>query len=89
MVDAPRGWFPSAPGRMAAIYSAAVMARGRRSGGVTHVFLHDVNRRVERLYALEFLCEKYRVKAVGRLWHFEIPPASNVSSAAATSFCSD
>ncbi|KAE9454243.1 hypothetical protein C3L33_13855, partial [Rhododendron williamsianum] len=79
MIDAPRGWFAEAPGRMAAIYSAAVMARNRKGSGVTHVFLHDVDRRVEKAYAKEFLCRKYLVKGVGRLWHFEIPPAANVS----------
>ncbi|KAJ6307652.1 hypothetical protein OIU76_017449 [Salix suchowensis] len=79
MIDAPRGYFPEAPGRMAAIFSAVVMARGRKGSGVTHVYLHDVNRRVEKMFAEEFLCRKYLVKAVGRLWHFEIPPASNAS----------
>ncbi|KAG9445956.1 hypothetical protein H6P81_012084 [Aristolochia fimbriata] len=75
MVDAPRGYFAEAPGRMGAIFSAAVMARNRRKEGVTHVFLHDVDRPVERKFAEEFLCAKYRVQAAGRLWHFEIPPA--------------
>ncbi|KAD0637542.1 hypothetical protein E3N88_43945 [Mikania micrantha] len=79
MVDAPRGYFAEAPGRMAAIYSATVMARNRKKSGVTHVFLHDVNRKVERDYANEFLCQKYRKHSVGRLWHFEIPPAGNVT----------
>ncbi|KAJ6703152.1 hypothetical protein OIU85_029153 [Salix viminalis] len=78
MIDAPKGYFPEAPGRMAAIFSAVVMARGRKGSGVTHVFLHDVDRRVEKTFAEEFLCRKYLVKAVGRLWHFEIP-AANVS----------
>lgn len=74
MIDAPRGYFPQAPGRMAAIYSAAVMARNRKGKGeTTHVFLHDVDRRVEKAYAEEFLCRKYLVKAQGRLWHFQIP----------------
>nr|GMD96792.1 probable methyltransferase At1g27930 [Ipomoea batatas] len=76
MVDAPRGWFPEAPGRMSAIYSAAVMARNRKGPGVTHVFLHDVDRPVERTWAERLLCRKYLVKEAGRLWHFEIPPAS-------------
>ncbi|KAI9125641.1 hypothetical protein K1719_003059 [Acacia pycnantha] len=79
MIDAPRGYFPEAPGRMAAIFSAAVMARNRKGSGVTHVFLHDVDRKVEKMYAEEFLCRKYRTKAVGRLWHFEIPLATNVT----------
>ncbi|KAI3467713.1 hypothetical protein Pfo_024376 [Paulownia fortunei] len=80
MVDAPRGYFPEAPGRMAAIYSAAVMARNRKKSGVTHVFVHDVDRKVEKMYAKAFLCKKHLVKAVGRLWHFEIPSAANVNS---------
>ncbi|KDP26809.1 hypothetical protein JCGZ_17967 [Jatropha curcas] len=79
MIDAPKGYFAEAPGRMAAIFSAAVMARARKGSGVTHVFLHDVDRKVEKVYAEEFLCRKHLVKAVGRLWHFEIPPAANVS----------
>lgn len=91
MIDAPRGWFPEAPGRMAAIYTAAVMARKRKGSGVTHVFLHDVERRVEKAYAEEFLCRKYLVKGVGRLWHFEIPPSAIVSSEAgrngSSAFC--
>ncbi|CAK9137292.1 unnamed protein product [Ilex paraguariensis] len=79
MIDAPRGYSPELPGRMGAIYSAAVMARNRKKSGVTHVFLHDVDRKVEKAYAEMFLCRKQLVKAVGRLWHFEIPPAANVS----------
>ncbi|KAK6645967.1 hypothetical protein PHAVU_L002346 [Phaseolus vulgaris] len=79
MIDAPKGYFPEAPGRMAAIFSAAVMARDRKGSGVTHVFLHDVDRKVEKVYAEEFLCRKQLVKGVGRLWHFEIPPKANHS----------
>ncbi|CAA0841469.1 Protein of unknown function (DUF579 [Striga hermonthica] len=81
MIDAPRGYFPEAPGRMAAIYSAAVMARNNRKNksGVTHVFLHDVDRKVEKMYAEAFLCKKHLVKAVGRLWHFRIPPTLHVN----------
>lgn len=84
MIDAPRGYFPDAPGRMAAIYSAAVMARARKRVGNTHVFLHDVDRKVEKDFAKEFLCMKYKVGGVGRLWHFEIPPNNSTSS---TNFC--
>ncbi|KAJ7945557.1 Glucuronoxylan 4-O-methyltransferase [Quillaja saponaria] len=82
MIDAPRGYFAEAPGRMAAIFSATVMARNRKGSGVTHVFLHDVDRKVEKMFAEEFLCRKFLVKGVGRLWHFEIPPATNVSQGA-------
>ncbi|KAL7171776.1 hypothetical protein ACSBR2_036443 [Camellia fascicularis] len=89
MIDAPRGFFAEAPGRMAAIYSAAVMARNRKRSGVTHVFLHDVDRRVEKAYAEEFLCRKNLVKGVGRLWHFELPPVANLSggSGGGSGFC--
>lgn len=87
MIDAPRGYFAEAPGRMAAIYSATVMARNRKKSGVTHVFLHDVNRKVEREYANEFLCKKYLKHSVGRLWHFEIPPASNTTGTDGGWFC--
>ncbi|KAK6930809.1 Polysaccharide biosynthesis domain [Dillenia turbinata] len=86
MIDAPRGYFEDAPGRMGVIYSAAVMARARKKSGVTHVFLHDANRRVEKAYAEEFLCKKYLVQGAGRLWHFEIPPALSNDLHAAT-FC--
>ncbi|KAL6983916.1 phosphoacetylglucosamine mutase [Sarracenia purpurea var. burkii] len=83
MIDAPRGYFAEAPGRMGAIYSAAVLARSRKRSGVTHVFLHDVDRRVEKTYAEEFLCKKYLVKGVGRLWHFEIPVVAMATTTAA------
>lgn len=79
MIDAPRGYFDKAPGRMGAIYSAAVMARNRRRSGVTHVFLHDVDRTVEKAYAEEFLCRKNLKNGTGRLWHFEIPPANGTA----------
>lgn len=87
MIDAPRGYSGNLPGRMGAIYTAAVMARNRKGEGVTHVFLHDVDRRVEKMYAEEFLCRKNRVGAVGRLWHFAIPPAGNYSEETGTGFC--
>ncbi|KAJ8750184.1 hypothetical protein K2173_014099 [Erythroxylum novogranatense] len=79
MIDAPKGYFAEAPGRMGAIYTAAVMSRGRTRAGVTHVFLHDVDRKVEKAFANEFLCKKYLVKGAGRLWHFAIPPAPAAS----------
>ncbi|KAK2661462.1 hypothetical protein Ddye_000036 [Dipteronia dyeriana] len=79
LIDGPRGYYAEAPGRMGAIFSAAVMARTRKNGGVTHVFLHDADRKVEKMYAEEFLCKKFMVKATGRLWHFAIPPGANVT----------
>ncbi|KAL9229496.1 hypothetical protein vseg_004958 [Gypsophila vaccaria] len=88
MIDGPKGFLPELPGRMAAIYTAAVMARTRTRPGKTHVYLHDVDRKVEKVYALRFLCKKNLAKAVGRLWHFVIPPAlKNETSKPNTFFC--
>ena len=87
MIDAPKGYFAEAPGRMAAIYSAAVMARNRKGPGGTHVYLHDVDRKIEKTYAEEFLCRKNLVKGEGRLWHFLIPSAVNTPAAKSKSFC--
>ncbi|CAN4084742.1 unnamed protein product [Withania somnifera] len=80
MIDGPKGYYDKAPGRMSAIYSAAVMARNRKGPGVTHVILHDVDRDVEKVYAEVFLCRKNLVNGVGRLWHFQIAPPSDVNS---------
>ncbi|MCI20313.1 glucuronoxylan 4-O-methyltransferase 1-like [Trifolium medium] len=66
---------------MAAVFSAAVMARNRKGSGVTNVFLHDVDRKVEKVYAEEFLCKKNLVKGAGRLWHFQIPPSNDTNAA--------
>ncbi|KAJ9540349.1 hypothetical protein OSB04_026855 [Centaurea solstitialis] len=79
IIDGPRGYFDEAPGRMAVIFSAAVMARRREGAGDTHVLVHDVNRKVEQEYAQEFLCRSNLVKAENRLWHFKIPPAGKDS----------
>ncbi|KAL7125018.1 hypothetical protein ABFS83_14G087100 [Erythranthe nasuta] len=81
MVDAPTGYYEEAPGRMAAIYTAGMMARNRRRRGGgggggesgTHVFVHDVNREVEDKFSMEFLCEGYLKKQEGRLRHFVVP----------------
>ncbi|XP_072950184.1 glucuronoxylan 4-O-methyltransferase 1-like [Typha angustifolia] len=73
MVDAPTGYFLDAPGRMAAIYTAGMAARGRREGEVTDVFVHDVNRVVEDKFSMAFLCEGYLKEQEGRLRHFAIP----------------
>ncbi|KAJ4950303.1 hypothetical protein NE237_027135 [Protea cynaroides] len=63
LVDGPRGHFPSAPGRMSAIFAAGVLARSEKSGdSKTHVFVHDFNREVERI------CSSSTVKTWWSQW---------------------
>lgn len=71
LVDGPRGYSPASPGRMSAIFTAAVLARS--SGpGPTDVLVHDYEREVERACSAEFLCGENLVGVEGQLAHFVI-----------------
>ncbi|CAL9168664.1 arabinogalactan O-methyltransferase 2 [Musa acuminata AAA Group] len=69
VIDGPSGDGPEAPGRMGAIYTAAVMARAGRS---TDVLVHDTDRTIEKWYSWEFLCHENLASSKGKLWHFRI-----------------
>lgn len=70
IVDGPRGYSEESPGRMAAIFTAAVMSR--RGKGKTDVIVHDFEREVERRYSEEFLCGENLVKGEGQVGHFVV-----------------
>ncbi|RZC66928.1 hypothetical protein C5167_010609 [Papaver somniferum] len=89
LVDGPRGYSPTAPGRMSAVFTAGVLARSKRNNGgagdrrTTHVFVHDVNREVERVSSDEFLCRENLVESVDALRHFALGRMDSKS----TQFC--
>ncbi|KAH7578576.1 hypothetical protein ACOSP7_000094 [Xanthoceras sorbifolium] len=79
VVDGPIGNTPEAPGRMAAIYTASIIARAEN---ITDVVVHDVDRTIEKWFSWEFLCEDNLVSSKGKLWNFRIRGRSN-----STRFC--
>jgi uncharacterized protein (TIGR01627 family) len=84
LVDGPRGYFPAAPGRMSAIFTAGVLARSKKAGK-THVFVHDFGREVEKIFSYEFLCEENLVNNVDQLGHFVVK--SETDNGESSEFC--
>lgn len=66
-VDAPAGYKREHPGRMKSICAAAKLAG---NNNVTDVFVHDCNRKVERVYCDYFLQKEHLVTAIGRMRHY-------------------
>ncbi|PIA51118.1 hypothetical protein AQUCO_01100152v1 [Aquilegia coerulea] len=69
LVDGPSGDRSDAPGRMPAIYTAAMIAR---AGNSTDVLVHDIDRIIEKWFTWEFLCEENLISSKGKLWHLRI-----------------
>ncbi|XP_050376878.1 glucuronoxylan 4-O-methyltransferase 1 [Argentina anserina] len=76
VVDGPSGDKLEAPGRMAAIYTASMLAR---NGNTTDVLVHDVDRTIEKWFSWEFLCDENLVSSKGKLWNFRITDHINSS----------
>ncbi|KAL3730488.1 hypothetical protein ACJRO7_027491 [Eucalyptus globulus] len=78
LIDGPGGYHEAAMGRMSAIFTTALLARSKKGGAVeTHVFVHDFDREVERVYSDEFLCRDNLVEVVRKLGHFVVERVSD------------
>lgn len=67
LVDAPRGYEDEHPGRMKSIYEASNLVK---KGG--HIFVHDCNRTVEKVYTDKYLRPENLVEEIRTLRHYII-----------------
>jgi glucuronoxylan 4-O-methyltransferase len=63
-VDGPSGYNDNTPGRMKSIYTASKLAY---LSGNTYVFVHDCDRKVEKLYCDSFLSDPNMVNSIEKL----------------------
>ncbi|EOA30948.1 hypothetical protein CARUB_v10014094mg [Capsella rubella] len=85
LIDGPRGYAFDSPGRMAPIFTTAVLAKSKDLGKKkkmkktkkkkTDVFVHEFGREIERVYSDEFLCEENLIEVVGDLGHYVVTAA--------------
>ncbi|VAH53183.1 unnamed protein product [Triticum turgidum subsp. durum] len=68
LIDGPSGWNPNSPGRMASVFTTAVLARSGATAakGPTDVLVHDFNFEVEQVLSKEFLCDENRRRLLRR-----------------------
>eukprot|EP01018_Ginkgo_biloba_P006539 Gb_35413 [translate_table: standard] len=79
LIDGPRGYFSGAPGRMSAIFTAAVFGRSKKQAKSTDIFVHDSDREVEKVYSNQFLCRENLVSSQVMLAHYRIQTMSKDS----------
>lgn len=77
IVDAPFGGAIDAPGRMQSIFEAFQLSK---HGGVVDIFIHDINRPVEKMYVDYFFDQSTIQTQFSRLRHIRISSTSNNSS---------
>ncbi|EPS67946.1 hypothetical protein M569_06823, partial [Genlisea aurea] len=87
LVDGPRGYQADSPGRIASIFTAAVLARSKTGAAGTHVLVHEIGRELERVCSDEFLCRENLVEIRDSLAHFVVGK-SNAGEISA-GFCSN
>jgi len=77
VIDAPFGGTIEAPGRMQSIFEAYQLSQ---HGGTVDIFIHDINRPVEKMYADYFFGVATIQAQFSRLRHVRISSTSNNSS---------
>ena len=65
LVDAPAGWYDTAPGRMKSIYQSSLYIRP-----AVDIFVHDCDREIERKYCDEYLKPQRMVEQIEKLRHY-------------------
>lgn len=90
LIDGPRGYSAETPGRMAPIFTAGVLARSGKGGGGggTHVFVHEIEREVEKVCSDLFLCRENLEEEIDSLGHFLVGKMAD-NNRNGVGFCDD